>query len=867
MADSSFSLLSLLNAEYPSLPITIVLKVLKKYENDEQKCRQALDSEVEKRLNSPDGESSQASTAPKNTNSNNNLESPNDGRPLTPRNKDTLKTPESSPLQRPVTPERHVSTIEASIGNASRPLEQTKRPYGQSVSWNVQQPPDRPASAQPGRSANSSMNTPQSAPPDFTPFFVHTVKDIPNVNCSAPGFVPGLGGSAHFANRPQLMPSPPSSSGPVGEPRHPVKVINIPPGSLSGGSVYRAPAPSSSRHIHMHFGDTGGICTISSPPSTPQHYGSTPNVSQQYRSELRTDPSATHPIHSSSIVVDTSSHINNLIPERKISASSSGSDLTIGGRRTPNPPTSFKTSEISPGSGQTGIFPLGRLSAPVPASSPGISQSRPVFVEIKTDRMRGAYNDTNFTPGFYQVGNVRPPPSNLGYLPYQSGQFNAQSNLPNYNIQYGQDFPNHANTSLGHTQQEQMYPQNAHQLKLPGFSSPPANWNQPAANTSYSPSSYSQFNNPTNVMGYPLMYMPGHNSGISTSTLQHFTQYGQHPGHAAAISMPRSPSIGIGQLSLGSRSSSQDSEPSGPADFDPRHYSAMGSRVSSHGSLNSDSSSGRMDRGDTSTRPRSGSIQDDAEYIGALVQHQRSQVQKLLEEMNHYKVVLDKLRSEVSMMEKNKIEASNDNRSFPSAEDISKMCQNNRRLQTDIQLYMNEIDMYRSGQTPFDKINPRDQQNFFDNMPTGQQDPIYSRTPEDRSPSPRPIPPPRPPPPLPARQRSTDPVLASSGILSSSDISRVPPVPPAQPVINSGDSEEGESWNCSACTFSNHPALKKCEMCEMPRVVPQQPASVLSPFNPSSHQPLSSLPPRLAPGLVGNLHHRPASPHHHHHTG
>lgn len=596
------------------LPVTIFIF---QYEHDEERCRQALESEAKHRENNPNGDSFQASTVSQNTNSNNNLESPNEGRPLTPRNKDTLKAHESSQQHKPVTPERHVSTIEASIGNASRLPEQAKRPYmGQSVSWNVQ-PPDRPPSAQPGRSSNSSVNTPQSAPPDFTPFFKNSAaKDIPNINCSTSGFGPGRGGPALFGNRPpQLMPSPPTSSNPVVEPRHPVKVINIPPGSLSGGSVYRAPAPSNSRHIRMHFGDTGGICTISSPPSTPQHYGSTPNVNQQYRSELRTDPPASNPVHSSSIVVDTSSHINNLIPERKISASSSSSDLTVSGRRTPIPPSSFKTGDLLSGSGAAGGFPSGRLSTPVQVSSPGIAHSRPVYVEINADRAQGAYNDTSYPTGFYQVGSVRPPPSNMGFMPYQGGHFNTQSSLPNYNIHYSQDFPNHAHSSLGLSQQEQMYPQNAHQLKPPNFNSPPPNLYQPSTSTNYSPTSYSQFNKPANVMGYPLIYFQGHNPGISTSPLQHFPQYGQHAGHPVAMNMPKSPSIGIGQLSLGSRSNSQDSEHGVPPDFDPRHYNAMGSRVSSQGSLNSDSSSGRMDRMDTSTRSRSGSVPDDAEYI------------------------------------------------------------------------------------------------------------------------------------------------------------------------------------------------------------------------------------------------------------
>lgn len=28
---------------------------------------------------------------------------------------------------------------------------------------------------------------------------------------------------------------------------------------------------------------------------------------------------------------------------------------------------------------------------------------------------------------------------------------------------------------------------------------------------------------------------------------------------------------------------------------------------------------------------------------------------------------------------------------------------------------------------------------------------------------------------------------------------------------------EGAPWNCDSCTFLNHPALNRCEQCEMPR--------------------------------------------------
>ena len=34
----------------------------------------------------------------------------------------------------------------------------------------------------------------------------------------------------------------------------------------------------------------------------------------------------------------------------------------------------------------------------------------------------------------------------------------------------------------------------------------------------------------------------------------------------------------------------------------------------------------------------------------------------------------------------------------------------------------------------------------------------------------------------------------------------------------SGTSSEEGKWSCSECTFSNHPSLDTCEICEMPRI-------------------------------------------------
>lgn len=37
------------------------------------------------------------------------------------------------------------------------------------------------------------------------------------------------------------------------------------------------------------------------------------------------------------------------------------------------------------------------------------------------------------------------------------------------------------------------------------------------------------------------------------------------------------------------------------------------------------------------------------------------------------------------------------------------------------------------------------------------------------------------------------------------------------PDSGSKEEDEGTHWNCTACTFLNHPALNRCEQCEFPR--------------------------------------------------
>jgi TAK1-binding protein 2 len=93
----------------------------------------------------------------------------------------------------------------------------------------------------------------------------------------------------------------------------------------------------------------------------------------------------------------------------------------------------------------------------------------------------------------------------------------------------------------------------------------------------------------------------------------------------------------------------------------------------------------------------------------------------------------------------------------------------NRQLQIDIDCLTEEIDLFQAGGPHF---NPSTINNFYDNI--GFVGPV---------------------PPKPKDQRSTI----------------------KTPKTQDTEGDEGVQWNCTACTFLNHPALICCEQCKMPR--------------------------------------------------
>ncbi|XP_063402622.1 TGF-beta-activated kinase 1 and MAP3K7-binding protein 3-like isoform X1 [Mytilus trossulus] len=298
-------------------------------------------------------------------------------------------------------------------------------------------------------------------------------------------------------------------------------------------------------------------------------------------------------------------------------------------------------------------------------------------------------------------------------------------------------------------------------------------------------------------------YLPDPVGGTSHGDNGHFYPYYPNDSHIS------------GHPPIASRSSSSESDHSviGNPDGERRHVSTLTfqpkvvpSPSSSHSSLSSDSSHNHPPPPDIPRR-QSGNIQEEAAYTQALISFQDDRMLKLKLDLESELRKLAKLRSQVNQMEKNMLENRRTTRSVncsPSIEDVAKLREVNRRLQTDIQVMTREIDNYNNGLLPLGVCDPNalEQQNFFQNMNPGQRGSIFAPPPPDPPTSDSP------PPPLPPR------------------IHAIPPAPPQQPPTGSGDSDgDGEQWSCSACTLLNHPALNKCECCEMPRINSSPPST------------------------------------------
>ncbi|XP_041695884.1 TGF-beta-activated kinase 1 and MAP3K7-binding protein 3 isoform X1 [Coregonus clupeaformis] len=173
---------------------------------------------------------------------------------------------------------------------------------------------------------------------------------------------------------------------------------------------------------------------------------------------------------------------------------------------------------------------------------------------------------------------------------------------------------------------------------------------------------------------------------------------------------------------------------------------------------------------------RSSSGSDDYAYTQALLLHQRARMERLLKELLMERQKLEQLKADVNDMEYDALQRRfrrvNSTSLIPRPEEMTRLRSLNRQLQIDIDCTLKETDLLQSR----GKFDPQAENNFYKNIQTG---PVV--------------------PPKPARKEGErNPKPAVAGPQRDEDF-------------------EGAQWSCEECTFLNHPALNRCEQCEMPR--------------------------------------------------
>lgn len=170
---------------------------------------------------------------------------------------------------------------------------------------------------------------------------------------------------------------------------------------------------------------------------------------------------------------------------------------------------------------------------------------------------------------------------------------------------------------------------------------------------------------------------------------------------------------------------------------------------------------------------RSSSGSDDYAYTQALLLHQRARMERLMKELLLEQQKLEQLKGDVNNMEYDALQRRfrrvNSTSLIPRPEEMTRLRSQNRQLQIDIDCTLKETDLLQSR----GKFDPKAMNNFYDNIQPG---PVV--------------------PPTSGKKEGTQ---ASK---------RVP---------QTDEDFEGAQWNCESCTFLNHPALNRCEQCEMPR--------------------------------------------------
>ncbi|XP_006881839.1 PREDICTED: TGF-beta-activated kinase 1 and MAP3K7-binding protein 3 isoform X2 [Elephantulus edwardii] len=178
----------------------------------------------------------------------------------------------------------------------------------------------------------------------------------------------------------------------------------------------------------------------------------------------------------------------------------------------------------------------------------------------------------------------------------------------------------------------------------------------------------------------------------------------------------------------------------------------------------------------------SSSGSDDYAYTQALLLHQRARMERLAKQLKHEKEELERLKAEVNSMEhdlmQRRLRRVSCNTAIPTPEEMTRLRSMNRQLQINVDCTLKEVDLLQS----------RDSSDPCTVERKARKISVTSKVQADIHDT---------------QAAATDEHLTGSKL---------------SPRLQPRDEDyEGAPWNCDKCTFLNHPALNRCEQCEMPR--------------------------------------------------
>ncbi|XP_002730686.1 TGF-beta-activated kinase 1 and MAP3K7-binding protein 3-like [Saccoglossus kowalevskii] len=310
---------------------------------------------------------------------------------------------------------------------------------------------------------------------------------------------------------------------------------------------------------------------------------------------------------------------------------------------------------------------------------------------------------------------------------------------------------------------------------------------------SYSSSHYFPMNQPQTKQQNRASYPP---SSFSNYNVRYQTQYSLDPSAApGSTNSGQQQSVVSSVRYIPSQSSRASNLSSSPAEESLLNRSIEGtatppppiqplSPASSHSSLLESPLDDQQAATSGLTKE-----QEDYAYTQALLLHQKARCDRLIRDLEVEKKTLENFRREVEGLETELMDRKVRSSQLPRLEHIARLRAENRMLQTDINCMSKEVEVIAN------ENDAEQSSSFYGNFTTGAPGPVPPKPPTPSKSAHSMIPPARPPPPLPAKK------------------------PPPPPPVKTSDPDEGQQWSCVHCTFLNHPALDKCETCEMPRVV------------------------------------------------